>query len=37
MTDLDALELVSALIGSFAMGYGVGYITVYFQKMLDQI
>jgi hypothetical protein len=37
MLATDALELVSYLIGSFAIGYGIGFLTISFRKALDQI
>lgn len=37
MTTSESLELASYLIGSFAIGYGIGFFNVSFQKLLDQI
>jgi hypothetical protein len=37
MTNQDAIDLVSYLIGSFAVGFAVGFLTVSFKKALDQI
>jgi len=37
VSDQDALELVSFLIGSFAIGFGIGILTAYFRKALDLI
>jgi len=37
MTDSEALELVSYMIGAFAIGWGVGFLTVSFTKALERI
>jgi F0F1-type ATP synthase assembly protein I len=37
MLDTDAIELVSYLIGSFVVGFGIGFLTISFRKALDTI
>lgn len=37
MTNSEVIELVGLLIGSFAIGYGVGFLNMVFFKALDQI
>jgi hypothetical protein len=37
MTDQDAIDFVGYLIGSFAVGYAIGFLTVTFKKLPDQI
>lgn len=35
MTESDSIELVSYMLGSFAVGYGIGLLTVSFKKSFD--
>lgn len=37
MTETEILTLVSYMMGSFAIGFGIGFFTVAFKKMFDQI
>jgi hypothetical protein len=37
MTESDALELLSALFGSYVIGWGSGYLIYFFKKLTGYI